>query len=294
VELEAQEGGEGASCGSPPISRTNWLNIGAYVINTVVTYVSIAGVFGETNSDLSKKYQTLVTPAGWAFSIWGIIFIWEGVFVVAQLLPQFRQSKVVEVMSPWWWSLCTCQMAWTFAFAQDVVTLALIFMLCILGSLLGLSWKTDGMAMTTAEYFVLRAPLSLQLGWIIAASVVNVSVEADAKKSSPEVLLGLAIVSNAAVLAVVTAFTFAVKSPDPFVGLVAAWAFTGIRSELGTPTNLNDPSRFNPSIWDPLILSGLRGAALGIVVISLAFAATSVGFRVLAASRTDAEAKTES
>ena len=33
----------------------------------------------QTNTVVSKAYPTLVTPAGWAFSIWGIIYTLEGV-----------------------------------------------------------------------------------------------------------------------------------------------------------------------------------------------------------------------
>jgi len=268
----------------PPITWRNWANLGAYVVNTIVTYSTIAGIFGATNTELSKKYQTLVTPAGWAFSIWGPIFIWEGIFVVAQFFSRFRSTKVVLQMSPWWWSLCACQIVWTLAFAQEQIPLALVFMLSILASLLGISWSTDGLSLTPSEYFLLRAPLSLQLGWIIAASAVNASVVADAAQSSQETLLALAVVSDAAVLALVAVFTFAVRSPDAFVGIVAAWAFAAIRSELGNPVDLNDPTRFNPSAWGTVVLGGLQNAALIISVLSAILALIATVSRVFWAS----------
>lgn len=255
-----------------PMSWRNWVNLSAYIINTIVTYTSLTGIFGATNTELSKKYQTLVTPAGWAFSIWGPIFIWEGIFVVAQLMPRFRCSEVVSKMSCWWWALCSCQVAWTLAFAQDQVSLSLVFMLSILASLLGLSYSTDGLKLATAEYFLLRAPMSLQLGWIIAASIVNINVQADAARSSQEALLAVAVISNAAVIGVVTYFTFAVCSPDPIVGFVAAWAFAAIYSALGDPADLNDPARFNASVWDPVVLGGLRNAALGVSLLAVTLA----------------------
>jgi hypothetical protein len=280
VELQQIASDGPAVDSSSPISWKNWLNLVAYIANTVVTYTSLAGIFGATNTELSNKYQTLVTPAGWAFSIWGPIFIWEGIFVVAQFFPSFRQCQVVSRVSPFWWALCVVQIAWTLAFAQEQITMALIFMLCILISLLGISWSTDGLHISAAQYFLLRAPFSLQLGWIIAASVVNINVQADATKASQGTLLALAIVSNAAVLAVVTAFTFAVQSPDPLVGLVAAWAFAGISSELSNPANLNDPTRFNPSAWDVVILEGLKNAAVGVSMLALALAAVAAVMKV--------------
>jgi hypothetical protein len=47
----------------------NYLNIAAYLLNVVITYgIGVGGFFDlPTNGDLSKKYQTLVTPVGWAF-----------------------------------------------------------------------------------------------------------------------------------------------------------------------------------------------------------------------------------
>jgi hypothetical protein len=261
------------------------LNLAAYAVNTLVTYTSLTGVFGATNTELSNKYQTLVTPAGWAFSIWGPIFIWEGVFVVAQLFPRFRRSEVVLRVTPLWWGLCIAQVSWTVVFAQEQITLALVFMLSILASLVGISWITDGLRMSAMEYFIVRAPFSLQLGWIIAASVVNTSVQADAAKASQEVLLALAVGSIAAVLATVTAFTFAARSPDPLVGFVAAWAFAGIYSELSNPTKLSDPARFNPSLWDPVTLGGLKNAALGVSMVAFAFAVVATVLKVRRAQR---------
>lgn len=272
-----------------PIAQKNWLNLLAYIVNTFVTYLSMTGIFGATNTEISQKYQTLVTPAGWAFSIWGIIFIWEGVFVVAQFFPTHRDSEIVSRISPWWCALCVCQSLWTLVFAQDWIALGLILMFSILASLSGISWTTDGLPMSTSEYFLLRAPFSVQLGWIIAASILNISVMADATKASQETLLSLAVLSIAAILAVVLAFTLAVKSPDPIVGLVGAWACLGIRSELANPVLLNNPSRFNPSTWDLITLGGLKNAALGVCILSAAMAAVATASRIFATHGSDTD-----
>lgn len=273
---------------NPKIIWKNWLNLASYIANAIVTYTSLTGIYGGTNTELSSKYQTLVTPSGWAFSIWGPIFMWEAVFVLAQFLPSFRQSILVMKVSPWWWSLCIMQIAWTVAFAQEQITLSLIFMLSILGSLLAIARSTDGLRMTALEYILLRAPFSLQLGWIIAASVVNINVQADAAKSSQQFLLATAVLSNAIVFSVVTILTFAVRTPDPMIALVVAWAFAGIATELNNPINLNDPTRFNASIWNEVILGGLKSVAICISVLSLALVVIATALRV---GRTDQESK---
>ena len=50
------------------LAGLNYVNIFAYLINIAVTYGIGVGGFTDlpTNSELSAKYQTLVTPIGWA------------------------------------------------------------------------------------------------------------------------------------------------------------------------------------------------------------------------------------
>ena len=173
----------------------SWLNMLAYLVNLGITYGSLTGAFGATNEELSEKYQSLVTPAGYAFAIWGAIFTWEGIFAVAQMFPSLSTSPVVDTVTPWWIYACCCQVAWTLFFAQDLIPGSLV---CMLGILLGLVMailRTDFLPeISLKEYFLLRAPFSLHCGWIIAASVLNINVFADYYMSSQETLLMLAMV----------------------------------------------------------------------------------------------------
>jgi len=266
----------------PPMSWINIINVGAYIINLVITYVSITGAFGETNSALSKKYQTLVTPAGWAFSIWGPIFIWEGVFTVVQLLPKYRDSKVLPAIAPFWWAACIFQIGWTFVFAQDLIALALVLMLCILASLLGVLRQRDVAEIDSlSEYWMLHAPFSLHAGWIIAASTVSFNVLADYFRSSPATLLGFAVVSLAVVFALTTFFALAIPKPDGIICFVAFWAFLGISSELNSAEGLLDETtRHNFFAWDRMVLNGLGAAAQALGFASLCLAVLAVALRI--------------
>ena len=63
------------------------MNLLFYIINVVITYgVGVLGWYGKTNSEVSAEYPTLLTPVGWAFSIWAVIFIAQGVWVGQQFL----------------------------------------------------------------------------------------------------------------------------------------------------------------------------------------------------------------
>ena len=173
----------------------SWLNMLAYLVNLGITYGSLTGAFGATNEELSEKYQSLVTPAGYAFAIWGAIFTWEGIFAVAQMFPSLSTSPVVDTVTPWWIFACCFQVAWTLFFAQDLIPGSLVCMLGILLSLVTAILRTDFLPeISLKEYFLLRAPFSLHCGWIIAASVLNINVLADYYMSSQETLLMLAMV----------------------------------------------------------------------------------------------------
>lgn len=172
------------------------------------------------------------------------------------------------------------QSFWTFAFAADQITLALILMMGILAALLGISWSTDGMVMSWAEWGALRACFSLHLGWIIAASVVSWNVEFDAHMATQSTLLAVAIVTLAVVLATISLLTFAAKSPDVIVSCVAAWAFAAINSSLNNPTLLDNRSRHNPSTWSPVVLQGVQQASVGVIGVSLLLAVIACALRI--------------
>lgn len=60
-----------------------WSNIIAFVFTVIVN--SLAGsttlIGGVNTAQISDSNPTLVTPAGYVFAIWGIIYVLLGVFV---------------------------------------------------------------------------------------------------------------------------------------------------------------------------------------------------------------------
>lgn len=52
------------------------------LVYVVLVAVNVwAGVAG-TNTEISGRYDTPITPSGWAFSIWGVIFLLQGIWVI--------------------------------------------------------------------------------------------------------------------------------------------------------------------------------------------------------------------
>ncbi|MEM4497448.1 MAG: tryptophan-rich sensory protein [Nitrososphaerota archaeon] len=79
-------------------SFLRFLNILTYALMIIVN--GLAGgttiIGGKTTAQISDANPTLITPAGYTFSIWGVIYILLGVFVLYQALPTQQSREYVD------------------------------------------------------------------------------------------------------------------------------------------------------------------------------------------------------
>lgn len=227
------------------LSCLNYMNVIAYAANTAVTFgIGSFGWFGtNTNTVLSQKYQTLVTPIGLTFSIWGIIFITQFIFVVVQLLPSFRATPMVaKAIGYDYVNVCVSQVAWTLSFSFEVIWLSLIFMLAILYFLLTIvndQYKLSILEkQSIRDYWLLKFPFAIHCGWIMAASMVNLSVVLVKYDVAADVQFYIAV-GTLAFLVVASLFSLGFPTrPEYVIPVVLAWASFGIYRELGAPKDL--------------------------------------------------------
>eukprot|EP00535_Pseudo-nitzschia_heimii_P008152 CAMPEP_0197183962 /NCGR_PEP_ID=MMETSP1423-20130617/8886_1 /TAXON_ID=476441 /ORGANISM="Pseudo-nitzschia heimii, Strain UNC1101" /LENGTH=110 /DNA_ID=CAMNT_0042634651 /DNA_START=59 /DNA_END=388 /DNA_ORIENTATION=- len=79
---------------TPKLQMINYVNVLAYGSFFGTLYgTSRAGL--PDVGELTHEYQTLITPAPYAFVIWGIVFTAELVWTVAQLTPTYRSHPLV-------------------------------------------------------------------------------------------------------------------------------------------------------------------------------------------------------
>jgi benzodiazapine receptor len=187
------------------LNLINYANLLAYIANVLVTYSVGNGVLpgAQSNSELSDKYQTLVTPAGYAFAIWGIIFLSQAIFTVAQLLPSVRAVDLVQKGVGWnYVFVCLAQIVWSFVFAYEYIEVSVVAMITILIFLvrtvlsqIKVVSNEDELTTSTRDYWLLQFPFSIHCGWITAASFVNISVVAVKLQASATVQFCTAIAS---------------------------------------------------------------------------------------------------
>lgn len=161
--------------------RLSVANIFALIVTIVLNYLSNTGIFnGNTMSTVSAAYQNLFTPAGYAFSIWGLIYLGLAAFVIYHAVVSFKSSQENNVVLKvgWWFVIsCIANCAWIFAWLYDYTGLSVIIMIMLLFSLVMIILKTrmelDDLPMKQIAF--VWWPFSLYAGWITVALIANIA-----------------------------------------------------------------------------------------------------------------------
>ena len=103
------------------------------VINTLANALPLNG---QNTGEISNRFPILFVPAGYVFSIWGLIYLGLIFFVVYQFLPVSTDKPVVEKISPYYWLSCVANCAWIFLWHYEQFPLTLAAMLLLLVSLI--------------------------------------------------------------------------------------------------------------------------------------------------------------
>jgi uncharacterized membrane protein len=224
-----------------------WVNLIAYSINVAVTFgIGSFGLFGlPTNAELSEKYQTLVTPVGWAFSIWGIIFVSQALWTLRQFCkaPEQFVESVQQAVGFKYVFTVIAQAGWTMTFSQELIPVSLILMACIWINLLQIVRSfnevnssrlnaSNDFKSTAMNYLLAMFPFAVHFGWITAATVVNANLVLvyENYSASTQFLASIGGLALLVVFALVLLF-FGYST----VPLVLAWALLGVYVELSMP-----------------------------------------------------------
>jgi hypothetical protein len=156
-------------------------NIVALLVTVFVNYLSNAGVFnGNTMASVSNEYQNLFTPAGYAFSIWGIIYISLAGFVIYQSRGLFNNKQPdPDVFNIGWLFVLTCvaNCLWIIAWLYDYTGVSVLIMCALLFFLIQiiLNTRMEMELISFKKVALLWWPFALYTGWILLALVANVA-----------------------------------------------------------------------------------------------------------------------
>jgi benzodiazapine receptor len=154
------------------------LNIAAFILTIVVNgLASSIGLNGRTTAEVSDLYPTLVTPAGYVFSIWGVIYALLLVFVVFQALPSQRERPFLQNISVLFVLSSVLNVSWLFLWHYDQIVLSVVLMFALLITLIAIYLRLNigKAAVSWKEKACVHLPFSVYLGWITVASIANVA-----------------------------------------------------------------------------------------------------------------------
>jgi benzodiazapine receptor len=209
-----------------------WSNMIGFVLTVIVN--SLAGsttlIGGVNTAQISDSNPTLITPAGYVFSIWGIIYVLLGVFVVFQALPSQKEKEYTKKIG-WLFVLSSIlNIVWLFLWQYEFLSLSVVLMFLLLSTLI-LIYLRLGIGksqVTLREKLAIHVPFSVYLGWITIASIANVSVTLVSVNWNgfgidPEIWATLIII-----VALLIALLVVATRKDIAYGLVIIWALIGI------------------------------------------------------------------
>jgi translocator protein len=155
-----------------------WLNIGMFLLVIVVNYLASVGkINGLTPGKISDSVSVLITPAGYVFSIWGLIYLLLLIFVIYQALPSYENSLPVKKIGYLFALTCIFNSGWIFAWHYKQFVLSLLIMVAFLSTLIILMNRLYKITpeMSTLEKRIFKLPFSVYLGWISVATIANIS-----------------------------------------------------------------------------------------------------------------------
>lgn len=153
----------------------------ALIFTIVINYLSNTGILnGNTMKTLSDKYFTFFTPAGYAFSIWGLIYIGLLGFVIYTGRTLFKKSTEEPLLLKigWWFVIsCLANALWVVAWLYDYTGTSVLIMAVILISLLKiiLNTRMELDSYPLKKYLFIFWPFALYFGWISVAIIANIA-----------------------------------------------------------------------------------------------------------------------
>lgn len=156
-----------------------WLGILSFITTLVVNYLATNLPLNNlSTAEISDSFNIFFVPAGYVFSIWGLIYLGLIAYVVFQALPDQREDALLMKIDGWFILVNFTNAIWLFSWHYQQFVLSVIIMLVILISLIQIFLKLEigrEKSSSGAWKWAVEIPFGLYLGWISVATIANVS-----------------------------------------------------------------------------------------------------------------------
>jgi hypothetical protein len=156
------------------------VNMVAFVAVLTVNFLSNSlPLNGRTAAQISDALPSYFTPAGYTFSIWGLIYLALLGFIIYQALPAQRNNSLLGKIG-WGFAISSvANIAWLFAWHYGAYVLSVLFMLSLLVTLIVIYRRLEigrpNPNLSLADKWLVQFPFSIYLGWITVATIANIA-----------------------------------------------------------------------------------------------------------------------
>ena len=149
--------------------------LGTIVVNVLANALPINN---KTTGELSDQYPNLFVPAGFTFSIWGLIYILLAIFVVYGMISAIKadtKRSSVTGTGILFFLTCIANIGWIFAWHYQLLPLSMLLMMLLLACLIAIYLRLSIGKSDAAkkEKYLVHLPFSVYLGWITIATIAN-------------------------------------------------------------------------------------------------------------------------
>lgn len=132
---------------------------------------------GQSTGEISDRFQVYFVPAGYVFSIWGLIYLGWIAFTIFQLQPSQKENPRLRRLGYLFALSNLANAAWLFCWHYNLFGLSVLVMLALLGLLIASYLRLDvnRSHVSRLEYWSVDVLFSVYLGWITVATVANIS-----------------------------------------------------------------------------------------------------------------------
>lgn len=161
------------------MKEIKWINLCAFLTMVFVNILANAlPLGGHTTGEVSAKYESLFTPSPFTFSIWGLIYLLMGLFILFQFIKTKQaneDSKKPQLIGSLFSISCVFNTLWIFCWQFELIglsTILIIFLLISLYILNQIFWVLNNHSI---QHQIINAGFQIYLGWIFAAAIANIS-----------------------------------------------------------------------------------------------------------------------
>ena len=151
--------------------------IAVLAVIVVNSLANIVPFNGQTTGEVSDNLSNYFVPAGYVFSIWGLIYLGLVVYAIFQGRSTEINNSRLKAVSGWFLLSSVANIVWLLFWHYNQFILTVPVMLVLLASIIKiyLILRRGNPQISRGEFWAVRVPFSIYLGWITVATVANLT-----------------------------------------------------------------------------------------------------------------------